>query len=88
MRFVHRPTEMDALQWQGDLEAMRQFTGGEQAVEVQAEGSGLLWVIQGANVFPVVPGHWVIRWSNGRIASMSDDMLRRIYVPKREAVSA
>jgi hypothetical protein len=86
MRLVHRPTELDAVQWTGDLDAVRAFVGPE--IDVQVEGSGLLWIVEGPNVFPVALNHWVVLWPNGRVAAMSDEMLRRLYQPKLEVVSA
>lgn len=89
MWFTHLPTKIEAVLWDGDLEAAEAFARQADA-EVVDDGAGLLWVTvhsPSRSVFPVIRGHWLVRWPNKRLASMSDISLRQLYQPALDLVS-
>ncbi len=83
MMYEHRPTPVDAVQWTGDLVAIRQFlTAGEEATH----DGGVLWVTtrHGATrVFPIMPRHYLVRHGNGVLDGMSTAAFEHDYQPRR-----
>lgn len=82
-RAVHRPLEVDAVRWDGDLLAMRELAIGDVDIERDSM-SGTLWVTQNLNghreVFPVAFGHWLVREKpSGRLVGMSPRQFEHAY---------
>lgn len=80
MKLVHKPTEIEAVHWQGDLQDVAHLAVGD--VELAKDASGVLWVTTydtRTSVFPVALGHWLVRDSTGRLASMPGIELNRLY---------
>lgn len=63
-KYVHRPTPVDAVRWDGDLADVRDFVTGDTDAHRDAV-SDVLWVTQQyrgtTNVFPVALRHFLVR---------------------------
>jgi len=72
-RYVHRPVEIEAVRWGGDLVDIRWFILGSEEAERDSR-SGVLWITQrgrrGLETFPVPMGHWLARVDQ-RLVGMS-----------------
>lgn len=73
--YVHRPTPVDAVLWDGDLAVVREFITGDTDAYRDSR-SDVLWVTQkyrgATNVFPVALQHYLLRdRATGKLVGMS-----------------
>lgn len=81
-RYVHRPNPVDAVRWDGDLNAVRALISAEDEAH-RDTNSGALWVTQNRlgqrEVFPVAMNHWLVRDDTGRLLGMSPRQFETSY---------
>ena len=78
--FRKKPVSVVAVQWQGDLQALRELDPHNGAVRVE-EGSGDLLIDTLEGTMHAHPGDWVMRGIVGELHPVRDDIFRRTYDP-------
>lgn len=82
-RFRTRPTEVDALQWDGiNLAELTGFTG--PGIVKVTGGGDQLWNTQERCWLPLPVGHWVIRGLLGEFYPVSPAALTAKYTLSKE----
>jgi hypothetical protein len=82
MRYVYRPIKVEAMQYTGDMEPVREWCKGRALVYgAILVPNGIIIDAPGTNSGPITPGKWIVRdpWNNYTVHT--DEEFAERYAP-------